>query len=512
MEPPSLAIRATIFLLVIYIFLRLFNQYLRDVHFRAFARLNKCAEPPYEKNNTPYGIGRLLHVLTFKGDILEDILRWRYRRCGHTHKQHGVVGEVVHTVDPQNIQTILSLKFKDYELGGRRRRNIIPIVGHGIFTTDGKAWERSRTILRPFFGKGTGGGLEGVETHVGELIRVIERRIQGGDGWTMEVDLLDLFLRFSMDSTTEFLFGKTAGSQLELEGVAGLSSVASGRSMTFFEACEIASAWAGFRFFIPEWTWPFTALPFTARYRRIKKAVRLVPEVAGKYVKEALERGQKERWSCPEGFDLNGNQGGDREGKKFVLLEALAAEIQNPIALRDELLQVLIASRETTAYLLSWCFLLLSLHPDFFTHIRASILSNFPSDTPPETITPSALKACKPLTNFLYETLRLYPITPFNGRVALRDTVLPTGGGPSGKEPVAVRKGQLVTYSVYVMHRRLDIWGEDADAFRPERWEGRKIGWEYLPFNGGPRICLGRESTHLISPLQHGVCVCACMR
>jgi len=43
------------------------------------------------------------------------------------------------------------------------------------------------------------------------------------------------------------------------------------------------------------------------------------------------------------------------------------------------------------------------------------------------------------------------------------------------------------------MHRRKDIWGEDALDFNPDRWEGRKSGWEFLPFNGGPRICLGRK-------------------
>lgn len=43
------------------------------------------------------------------------------------------------------------------------------------------------------------------------------------------------------------------------------------------------------------------------------------------------------------------------------------------------------------------------------------------------------------------------------------------------------------------MHHRKDIWGEDVEEFRPERWEGKKVGWEYLPFNGGPRICLGQQ-------------------
>ncbi|KAK7713346.1 hypothetical protein SLS64_004596 [Diaporthe eres] len=43
------------------------------------------------------------------------------------------------------------------------------------------------------------------------------------------------------------------------------------------------------------------------------------------------------------------------------------------------------------------------------------------------------------------------------------------------------------------MHRRIDIWGADADEFRPERWVGARHAWEYLPFNGGPRACLGQQ-------------------
>lgn len=43
------------------------------------------------------------------------------------------------------------------------------------------------------------------------------------------------------------------------------------------------------------------------------------------------------------------------------------------------------------------------------------------------------------------------------------------------------------------MHRRTDLYGPDAAEFKPERWESLRPGWEYLPFNGGPRICLGQQ-------------------
>jgi cytochrome P450 len=51
------------------------------------------------------------------------------------------------------------------------------------------------------------------------------------------------------------------------------------------------------------------------------------------------------------------------------------------------------------------------------------------------------------------------------------------------------------------MHRRKELYGEDALLFRPERWDPdvenvvdlKNIGWGYLPFNGGPGICLGRK-------------------
>lgn len=88
-----------------------------------------------------------------------------------------------------------------------------------------------------------------------------------------------------------------------------------------------------------------------------------------------------------------------------------------------------------------------------------------------------------------------------NDKVALVDTVLPRGGGPDGQAPLFVEKGSIVTWAVYALHRREDLYGADADEFRPERWETLRPGWEYLPFNGGPRICVGRKLFLLPSTL-----------
>jgi len=89
---------------------------------------------------------------------------------------------------------------------------------------------------------------------------------------------------------------------------------------------------------------------------------------------------------------------------------------------------------------------------------------------------------------------------PANTRQAAVDTSLPVGGGPDGSQPLFVAKGTVILYYVFSMHRREDIFGPEPEAFRPERWEGLRPGWGFLPFNGGPRICLGRRSTLLCTP------------
>ncbi|KFY39518.1 hypothetical protein V494_03951 [Pseudogymnoascus sp. VKM F-4513 (FW-928)] len=78
-------------------------------------------------------------------------------------------------------------------------------------------------------------------------------------------------------------------------------------------------------------------------------------------------------------------------------------------------------------------------------------------------------------------------------RYANRNTTLPAGGGPDGKSPIFVTKGQLIVYGVFSMHRRKDLYGGYADEYKPERWDDLRVGWEYLPFSGGPRVCIGKQ-------------------
>lgn len=57
-----------------------------------------------------------------------------------------------------------------------------------------------------------------------------------------------------------------------------------------------------------------------------------------------------------------------------------------------------------------------------------------------------------------------------------------------------LRKGTGIGWSTYHMHRRKDLYGEDSESFRPERWETGElddIGTGFMPFHSGPRTCLG---------------------
>ncbi|GAB7349065.1 hypothetical protein MBLNU459_g8025t2 [Dothideomycetes sp. NU459] len=375
------------------------------------------------------------------------------------------------TVDPKNIQAVLATQFKDFGLGQTRCNNFSPLLGHGIFAADGKGWEHARAMLRPQFARDQVSDLNLEEAHVQNMMRALPIK---ADGWTGETDIQTLFFRLTLDSATEFLFGESVDSQLiALQGEDAVVASSNRNEKVFAYAFDKAQDGLATGARLGQLYW---LIHYKADF---KKQCKDVHDFIDYYVQRALNLHKEKR------------DDGDKE--KYVFLEALAAQTSDPEELRSQLVNILLAGRDTTASTLSWIFFLLIKNPTVFTELRRAVVESFGTyDAPLDDITFSSLKNCQYLQHCLNETLRLHPVVPLNSRRALVDTTLPRGGGPDGLSPVFIPKGTEVNYAVHVMHRREDLW-EDAEAFKPQRWVGRRPGWEYLPFNGGPRICIGQQ-------------------
>src|SRR3954470_14163140 len=78
--------------------------------------------------------------------------------------------------------------------------------------------------------------------------------------------------------------------------------------------------------------------------------------------------------------------------------------------------------------------------------------------------------------------------------IALRDTTLPRGGGEDGQAPIFTPRGTMMYTNQYALHRDKAVFGNDVESFNPDRWNSIKpTPWEYIPFGGGPRACVGQH-------------------
>ena len=308
------------------------------------------------------------------------------------------------------------------------------------------------------------------ETHVQHLLMAVGKA--NHNGWSRTVDIQTLFFRLTLDSATEFLFGQSVDSQLN--GISGLKGRTDIADSTFAQHFDSASRHLAKSFRYADLYWLHNPAEF-------KNDNKIVNDFAEYYVKLGLEKRQK------------GVSEKDTNSEKYVFLNAIAESTDDPIEIRAQLLNILLAGRDTTASLLSWFFYEMLRHPDEFHKLRKVIVDTFGTYDQSKDVTFSALKGCQHLQHCLSEVLRLWPLVPLNARKSNKATVLPRGGGLDGKSPVFIPPQTDVTYSPHVMQRREDLWGKDANEFRPDRFVGRKSGWEYLPFNGGPRICIGQQ-------------------
>lgn len=166
---------------------------------------------------------------------------------------------------------------------------------------------------------------------------------------------------------------------------------------------------------------------------------------------------------------------------------------------------LIILQKDTTSGTLTWLFYELARNPHIFNKLRSEIFTTIgPFNRP----TYDDLKRMRYLQNTISETLRLYPSVPFNVRYTMRPSSLPQGGvGPSqGREaetkqrPVEVLPGTVIAYSTFLLHRNPALYPSPSptfapvETFSPERWENwTPRPWQFIPFSGGPRICLGQN-------------------
>ncbi|KAK3989184.1 cytochrome P450 [Cladorrhinum sp. PSN332] len=378
------------------------------------------------------------------------------------------------TIDPENIKAILATQFGDYGKGEPFHREWKEFLGDSIFTTDGGLWHGSRQLIRPQFIKDRVSDLHTFESHMEILFRAIANggALDGEDqlvdmeaGNGKPVDISDLFFRFTLDAATDFLLG---------DDVKSLSTPRQEFAEAFAEVQRVQSiiARAG----------PLNR--FVSR-KSFREGMKIINTFINSYIEKTLAL-------SPEELATKG-----KSDAGYTFLHALAGFTRDREVLRDQLIAVLLAGRDTTACTLSWTIYELARHPEAVAKLRAEILSVVGPTRAP---TYEDLKGMKHLQNVMNETLRLYPVVPFNVRLALKDTTLPRGGGPDGSLPVKVLKNTPIGYSTLVMQRRPDLYPSvspqfpDVDTFSPDRWfHWQPRPWQYIPFNGGPRICIGQQ-------------------
>lgn len=438
--------------------------FLAELQYQRQAKANGCAMP---KRNLGYSLGfrpalKLFKaVQEYRADTLAESI---FKEVGaHTIRGSIPFRAAFFTIDPENVKTVLATSFKDYSLG-RRYESFFPLLGNGIFTLSGEGWKHSRAMLRPQFARNQITQLDTNKHHTQVLIDQCKRLSRQGNG---VFDIQKLFFELTLDTATEFLFGESVNS-LESHG-SKLSPGAKRSPQEFVEAFNFCLEYLNMRAQFD------TLLPFL-NSKEFQTNCKICHEFVDYFVERALAKSDEEK----------------QLDNRYVFIEELTKETRDPIIIRDQAFNILLAGRDTTAGLLSFAFHHLAKDKRVFDKLRAIVLEEFGTGT--DNMSFESLKRCQYLNHFVNEVLRLYPVVPFNFRESIQDTILPRGGGPNEDQPVFVPKGTRVFYTVVVMQRNERYWGKDAHEFRPERWEenGSRT-WDFVPFNGGPRICLGQQ-------------------
>ena len=326
------------------------------------------------------------------------------------------------------------------------RHSLAPLLGDGLFISDGDTWRRRRKIVAPI-------------VHVSHLPLFAPVMVQAA------AEIAERWARSSQDTPVNIL---TEMATLTAEIIC---RTVFGRQLGAAHAAEIVAAFSeyqrligqldlGYFFGLPDWLPRFHSPAIHRSARRIHKVL------------DQVIRDCRARLSSGEASMIR------------LLLEARDAETGEPLddaALRNEAAVIFMAGHETTANALAWTWYLLSQVPQVEGRLHAELAQVLGGRLP---ILDDVPKLAYTRAVF-EEAIRLYPPVPLLARQALRDEAI--RGRP-------VPAGSLVMVVPWLLHRHRKFWGM-PDHYIPERFLPEnaqlRVRHAYIPFSVGPRICAG---------------------
>ncbi|KAJ0851138.1 putative cytochrome P450 [Helianthus annuus] len=386
--------------------------------------------------------------------------------------------DMLFTSDPANIHYILSKNFPNYPKGPDFRR-IFDILGNGIFNSDHELWElhRKTTTMSLF---------KHPNFHT-ILETTIKNKINKGllpvlDHYHV-TDLQEIFQRFTFDAICVLLLDYDPES-LSVD----LPFVPCEKAFTDAEEALLL------RHFLPEKVWKLQKRFGLGKEKKLSEAWKAFDE----FIYMCLSQKEKEDeesagllTSLKSGF--SGQIGTSCDLKQF---------------LRDVILNLMLAGRDTTSTTLSWFFYLLAQNPSVENKIRKEI-QNKTGGRNWKTLTIKDFEGLIYLHGGLCEALRLYPPVALEHKAPTKADVLPTGH--------VVDKETRIILSFYSMGRMEGLWGDDCMEFKPERWFSKGVNgigikhepsYKFPAFHAGPRTCLGKEMGMIQMKMMAAAVVC----
>jgi cytochrome P450 len=389
------------------------------------------------------------------GDLLQILSAGFYRRMAV--RLRGVDRDVVVINDPSEIKNALSVSVDAFPKSDLMIAALEPLIGDGIFISNGALWRRQRRMLEP------------------ALSQMRVRRMYP----LMSASVTDFIARLrALGSGAEV----TLDSEMSFVALDVIFRTIFSRPVSPDEAAEISATFSNYQDRAPQDA--MVALFGDSGAPPIP--VGELTEIATG-IRSFITRLVDERLSLLP-----------RQSPPDDILQAVidARDPEDGSAFsREELVNqisvLFLAGHETSASVLTWCFFILSQMPQLAEKIRNDTIA-MSGGRPLEQDELSKIIIAR---DTFREGLRLYPPVGFITRVSTQAAAI---GGYD------IEAGTLIVISPWLMHRHEKYW-KDADIFDPERFsEARErdiVPGTYIPFGLGARVCTGRTIAMIEGPL-----------